>query len=97
MTTPRRYRRKPDNIEAVQWNALDGWDGALTLAEWCGGLACRDEMAGQQDKTYYWSLSVPTLEGHVYARPGDWIIRGEDGVFRVAREDRFAANYELAE
>lgn len=96
MTTPQRYRKKPEDIDAVQWNAFDGWDTALAIAQWCGGAARRDEMSGQQDKTYYWSITVPTPTGHAYANPGDWIISSADGVFRVAHDEQFKAMYEPA-
>ena len=40
-------------------------------------------------------LDIPTLEGVMTARPGDWIIRGVKGEFYPCKPDIFEATYEL--
>jgi hypothetical protein len=40
------------------------------------------------------SLVIPTLEGDMLARAGDWIIKGVKGEFYPCRHDIFEATYE---
>jgi len=77
--TPRRYRKKPVVIEAIQF------DGNFDEVEaFVGGDAeFRD---GQ--------LVIATLEGAMRADPHDWIIRGVKGEFYPCKPDIFAATYE---
>ena len=51
-------------------------------AAWCGGTATDD------------GCTVPTLEGPLTARPGDWIIEGARGEHWPVRGDVFAEDYE---
>ena len=80
-----KYRKKPVVIEAWQW------DGSTDLArapEWL------------VEKVPHWSpksIMIPTLEGNMSARPGDWIIRGVKGEVYPCHPDIFAATYEPAE
>jgi len=92
--SPQSYRKKPVTIKAEQWNALDGWESAKRIAEWCGGKAERDEYEDNRGKTYYWSIQIPTLEGVMQARPGDFIIQGVNGEFYPCKPDIFAKTYE---
>jgi hypothetical protein len=106
-TIPKEYRKKPVVIEAWRWvlpiapsheQALDmAWDNAQELARWCDGKATRDAMPGNERKTYYWSLEIPTLEGIMSARLGDFIIRGVNGEFYPCKPDLFAKTYEAVE
>ena len=41
-------------------------------------------------------LDIPTLEGVMTARAGDWIIRGAQGEFYPCKPDIFEATYEEA-
>ena len=43
------------------------------------------------------SIGIQTLEGVVWASPGDYIIRGVAGEFYPCKPDIFAATYEPAE
>lgn len=43
------------------------------------------------------TLDIPTLEGTMTARPGDWIIRGVKGEFYPCKPDIFEATYEPVE
>lgn len=40
-------------------------------------------------------IDIPTLEGTMTGRPGDWIIRGVQGEFYPCKPDIFEATYEL--
>jgi hypothetical protein len=39
-------------------------------------------------------LHIPTLEGDMIARPGDYIIKGVNGEFYPCKPDIFAKTYE---
>ena len=42
------------------------------------------------------ALCIHTLEGFMYADPGDWIVRGVKGEMYPCKPDIFAATYEPA-
>ena len=44
-----------------------------------------------------WSLVIPTLEGDMTARTGDWIIRGVKGEVYPCKPDIFEATYEAVD
>lgn len=76
-----RYRKKPVEIEAVQFVA--GTDPGIAGVRYyshtvVGGECCY----------------VNTPEGKMRAKPGDWIIRGIKGELYPCSPDVFAATYE---
>lgn len=74
-----KYRKKPVVVEAMQWNGLN----RNAVSEFMGRC-----------KTVDGRVRVETLEGVVYATPGDWIIKGVAGEFYPCRNDIFEATYE---
>lgn len=94
--TPERWRKKPVEIEARRFSGAMELIDAEGLALWCGGTFKHDTGAGQEYKTYYWSIEIPTLEGTMRATPGDYIIRGVQGEFYPCRGDIFEQTYERA-
>lgn len=93
--TVQRFRKKPVEIEAVLWNAMNGWDEALALADWCGGTAVRDENPEDRLKSYYWCIEIPAREGTMTARCGDYIIKGVEDEFYPCKKDIFEKTYEV--
>lgn len=100
--TATRYRKKPVVIEAQQWNGSVGW--ATVIIDWIlshGGTATYREpqerlVAGngelaQQEASA--RLRIRTLEGDIFASPGDWIIKGVQGEFYPCKPDIFEATY----
>jgi len=83
---PTRFRRLPLEVEARQLLASDDGQAARDLAIWCDGW-----VAGTYDEP---KVMVPTLEGHLAARTGDWIVQGQRGEFWPVRGDIFAETYE---
>lgn len=90
------YRKKPVEIEAVQW------DGEVIVGgcpDWLAAVgedldeppaeleAGRCAFVG--DRTY-----IGTLEGMIYASPGDWIIKGTAGELYPCKPNIFAEIYE---
>lgn len=80
-----RYRKKPVEVEAVQWN---------------GDMAPVEEALGRQfptSNTGSGALEIPTLEGTLVCDLGDYIIRGVQGEFYPCKPDIFEATYEPVE
>jgi hypothetical protein len=93
-----KFRKKPVEIEAVQvswktWNEVCAFVGdvisaknparsATGFSETCGELAP------------YIEFTIPTLEGDMIAKHGDWIIKGVKGELYPCKPDIFAATYD---
>ena len=81
-----KFRKKPVVIEAWQTNQLGGWNLDY-LAEWCGGRVVDEGYPAP-------GIVIQTLEGDMYASPGDWIIKGVNGEFYPCKPDVFEKTYE---
>ena len=80
-----KYRKKPVEIEAIQW------DG--TLERYKEIQAFTDNKVILFEETQ--SLLVPTLEGDHIGGIGDWIIKGIVGEFYPCKDLVFQKSYEL--
>ena len=105
---PKKYRKKPVVIEAIQWNTPDK-NGKVKLARECKDhpkvrptsyLEVSEMLgtAGCSCEQPYWDWSVmgviDTLEGKHIVRPGDYIIKGVKGEFYPCKPDIFEMTYE---
>lgn len=89
------YRKRPVVIEARHFDVpADRLPMALgiELAKWCGGKFMT-QLVGLADPR----IEIPTLEGVMTARLGDWIIKGVAGEFYPCADQIFALTYEPAE
>ena len=77
-----KYRKKPVVIEAVQWTG-ENIREVLDFMEWRN--VAHDATSG---------LTIHTLEGNLYASPGDWIIKGVQGEFYPCKPEIFEKTYE---
>ena len=77
-----KYRKKPIVIEAVKWT------GTITpeIEDLLGEVKVLPKGS---------SLLIPTLEGVMEARRGDYIIRGVNGELYPCKPDIFKKTYEL--
>lgn len=77
-----KYRKKPIVIEAVRWT------GSITpeMEDLLGEVKVLSKGS---------SLLIPTLEGVMEARRGDYIIRGVNGELYPCQPDIFKKTYEL--
>jgi len=94
-----KFRKKPVVIEAVYWSGREH-DVALVLALFEGSeIPARDGYieGGLGYTPALGTLDIPTLEGVMTARPGDWIIRGVAGEVYPCKPDIFASTYEPAD
>jgi hypothetical protein len=90
-------------IEAVELR-LDNWDemcehagvGRLEHNQPQGTFIDADGRA-TQDVTNEIGLLIPTLEGIMLARQGDFVIRGVQGELYPCKPDIFAKTYEPAD
>ena len=103
MSAPQKFRKKPVVIEAMQFTG--GATQATPIIDWIlagdGTADWREErpeirvsggeLAQRFDAEH---LTIQTLEGHMRADVGDWIIRGVAGEFYPCKPDIFAATYE---
>ena len=89
------YRKKPVIIEARQFTSGPRSVDIGELARWCGG----EWYFGSTDPANHAAqyIMIPTLEGHMRADTGDWIIKGVKGEFYPCKPDIFEATYEPAE
>lgn len=92
-----KFRKKPVVIEAVQLN----WRNWPEICDFLGILSARhvDTYSDQcgEEATGWIELTIPTLEGDMIAKHGDWIIKGVKGEFYPCKPDIFATTYEAAE
>lgn len=73
------YRKKPVEVQAVQWND----ENKDEVLEFCGEARIKED-----------SLFIDTLEGTMEASKGDYIIKGVKGEFYPCKPDIFEATYE---
>lgn len=83
----KRYKTKPCEIEAIQWNG-DNLDEirkfvGLSLVSW------------EPNTEDYFNLIIRTLEGDMKASLYDYIIKGLRGEFYPCKPDVFERKYEL--
>ena len=87
-----RYRKKPVEIEAVQWAGEEA--GALAIIEWIEAVGGGKAYLQAVSLMHTPNIIIETLEGNMAAQPGDWIIRGVKGEFYPCKPDIFDATYE---
>lgn len=94
-----KFKKKPIVIEAVQltWKTwceiCDFLNGILSAENPARNVETFSDTCGEQGP-HYIELTIPTLEGDVIARHGDWIIKGIAGEFYPCKPDIFAKSYE---
>ncbi len=90
-----KYRKKPLEIEAIQWKDLKVYEieEMLAISEWVVSRL----QDGRSAKFVGDSIEIETLEGIMTARPGDWIICGVEGELYPCKPSIFDATYESVE
>ena len=86
-----KYRKKPVVIEAHQINSLD-YDDARHIMVWCNGYY--PAFLPDDDDVMF---AIETLEGPMYVRNGDWVIKGVAGEFYPCKDSIFQITYERVE
>lgn len=96
MASVSAYRKRPVEIEAIQWNpyaeatvnAVRDWleSHGKSLSHFPNVATIWVNVEG--------GLNIQTLEGVMTAQAGDWVIRGVAGEFYPCKPDIFEATYE---
>jgi hypothetical protein len=81
-----RYRKKPVEIEAIQWTGSNGEECIEFLGKSFGGFKNRSSDVDD--------IIVLTLEGQHIASRDDYLIRGVKGEHYPCKPDIFAMTYE---
>lgn len=87
------FRKRPVVIEAHLYDSAAGYFDKMPpwLVE-----AYEGDTVSNVKRDNILCVKIKTLEGHMYASPGDWIIRGVKGELYPCKPDIFAATYEPA-
>ena len=86
-----KYRKKPVDIEAVQFKD-DTPDTIIKLQRFMGGELIVDYNDPGNPK-----VKIETLEGTMYGSIGDYIIKGVQGELYPCKPDIFEATYDKVE
>lgn len=91
-----RYRKKPIEVEAVQWNCWAEGHPAVELRHI--GIAGDDPLYCSHCRSLTNDHgSVMTKQGYVLVCPGDFLITTVDGETYPCKPDVFEASYERVE
>lgn len=82
-----KYKTKPCEIEAIQYNREEN---IMAVQDWFEGSNGREFIYDSTDNEYY----VVTLEGRMKVSKGDFIIKGLKGEFYPCKPDIFNMKYE---
>jgi hypothetical protein len=85
-----KYRKKPVVIEAVEWTGANT-KICETFMKDCEGAYI------SYDNYLLGEVVIPTLEGVMKARAGDFIIKGVNGEFYPCKPDIFEKTYDKVE
>lgn len=83
------FRKKPVEIQAMQWDGTEG--DAVTVVAWV--------LTGHGTATWHKAdgiaahISIDTLEGVMRVGAGDWVIRGVRGEHYPCKPEIFEATY----
>lgn len=97
-----RFRKRPVEIEAVQlrwstWSELgDFMPNVISTANPARGVETYSDTCGEQGPQYI-EITIPTLEGNMIAKHGDWIIKGISGEFYPCKNSIFVQTYDPVE
>ena len=80
----KQYRQKPVIIEAIQFDGFNYGE----INDWIY------EMNGIYQSVRKETMVIETLEGHMTAMIGDYIIKGVNGEFYPCKPDIFEKTYE---
>lgn len=92
-----KFRKRPVEVDAVQYGLglpIAAFD--INCPDWIDrayndGTLTNGQVDGQT------KLRVRTLEGPIYASPGDWIIMGTRGEIYPCKPDVFSEVYEAVQ
>lgn len=81
-----KFRKKPVVLEAVEWT---GDPGTQEYPDWLKSAIERSEVSQDGE-----DMRIVTLEGVMYANPGDYVIQGTAGELYPCKPDIFKNIYD---
>lgn len=90
-----RYRKKPVEIEAIQWTGLNLEEIKSFVGESLK-IEIQDTAWKAGEGTPVVNMVIETLEGDHICTIGDFIIKGVKGEFYPCKPDIFYATYEVS-
>lgn len=95
----RRFRKKPVEIEAMQWpdgddDSYDAQCQRAAIHRWVWGNGGKTWVVIRRHAEPGVHVVVETLEGDMRIGNGDWIIRGVAGDFYPCKPDIFEQTYD---
>lgn len=88
-----KYRKKPIEVDAVQWTGKNSYEiKEFTLGNSHISALSVYRPQGQLPEDF--QLFINTLEGTMTVNIGDYIIKGVEGEFYPVRENIFNKTYE---
>lgn len=108
MSAVPRFRKKPVEVEAVQFSEEISPAAAMDIYRWveshigsvhppCDDHEGDEPVAGVTIDPATGFMVIRTLEGDMAVSAGDWIIRGVAGEFYPCKPDIFEQTYERVE
>lgn len=93
-----QYRKKPVVIDAILWDGTEKCMHEVVLP-FFGDISKLPNDGTHVNPGLGYTpptgeLDIPTLEGVMTAKPGDWIIKGVKGEFYPCKPDIFEATYD---
>ena len=86
-----KFRKKPVVIEAVRWKG----ENREEIRTFCPrGAFFTPALQDTEGRTTAWDLLIDNLDGIMYAKIGDYIIKGVNGEYYPCKPDVFAKTYE---
>lgn len=79
-----KYIKKPVVVDAIRWTG-DNWDDIEKFSPYGIKFNYPSRLK---------SLTIDTLEGHVTAECGDWIIKGIEGEIYPCKDSVFQKTYD---
>jgi len=95
-----KYRKKPVEIEAIEWTGNNLRDVYLFMGEtvdFQGDWRIQERFHDLEVYAKYHGFDIRTLEGTMTALVGDYIIKGVQGEFYPCKPDIFYKTYEEIE
>lgn len=86
-----KYRKKPVEIEAINWTGDNIADVMAFMSPQEPGYV------GKQFSNADDLIAIDTLEGRMIANKGDWIIRGVKDELYPCKPDIFEATYDAVD
>jgi len=81
--------KKTATIDAIKWECT--WSSTDQIGVWAAAWGVEIELVKDGDS---WKLRIPTLEGPMFASPGDFIAKGINNEFWAIKPEIMEKTYQ---